>query len=118
MVDQAFDDVEQAPPQQQRPDQQLTGPQKMPGMCIPPKQEKAKHHENVGCTVEEAIPSGVQFQVGQIGDGIPATEHMMPLEHLVQHDPVEEAAQPKAKQDAGKSGKTWRRLHYVHGHFH
>ena len=54
---------------------------------------------------EEAVPERVDFEVADAVGGITGTgEHVVPLEHLMQHDAVEKAAQAEPEQDAGEIG--------------
>ena len=52
--------------------------------------------------MEEPVEEGIDLQVF---DGVRrvagARDHVMPLEHLVQHDAVEESPEPQAEEDAG-----------------
>src|SRR4051812_16784979 len=54
---------------------------------------------------EDAVPSRVEFQVLDCVDGEPAAEHVMPLQHLMQHDAIEETAQPEAEEYACRNRK-------------
>lgn len=70
-----------------------------------PEPEEADHHEDVGGAVEDAIPARVAFQVLDGGDRVPAAQHVIPLQHLMQDDAIEEPAEPEAEQHAGGEGK-------------
>ena len=71
-----------------------------------PKDGKARCHEQICAGVEDAVPDDVEFEVVQSVGGVTGTgQHMMPLQDLMQHDPVEEAAQPQAEKDSCQNGK-------------
>ena len=56
--------------------------------------------------MEQPVRERVHFEVRHaVGGKAGAGQHVVPLQHLVQHDPVEEAAQPEAEQDAGGDRK-------------
>jgi hypothetical protein len=55
--------------------------------------------------VKDAVPSRVEFQILDGIDGIPTAEHVMPLQHLMQHDAIEETAQSEAEEYACRNRK-------------
>ena len=58
-----------------------------------PQDEEAQHDENIRSHVKEAVPQRIDLKVLDAGGRIPGTgEHMVPLQHLMQDDPVEEAS--------------------------
>ena len=66
--------------------------------------------------VKDAAPSRVEFQVLYGVDGIPTAEHVMPLQHLMQHDATEETAQSEAEEYACRNRKMAACGSDVHGH--
>ncbi len=66
------------------------------------KARQAKHDEDVGRGMEEPVEECVDLEVLHAVRRIPgARDHVMPLQHLVQHDAVEEPAEPESEKDAG-----------------
>jgi hypothetical protein len=55
--------------------------------------------------MEKAVPKSVEAQILDAGDWMHAAQHVMPLQDLVQDDPVEESTQTKTEQNAGGSRK-------------
>ncbi len=101
MVGQAFDQVEQSEAQQDRADQAASGPVHRASAHRAPDHHQGGQHEAVGGHVEDAVPKRVDLQVVHaVGRKAGAADHVVPLQHLVQHDAVEEAAQAQAEQDA------------------
>ena len=49
--------------------------------------------------MEEAVPKGVQLEAGHAGQRLHVRQHVVPLQDLVKHDPVEEAAYAQAEYD-------------------
>jgi hypothetical protein len=49
--------------------------------------------------VEQAIREGVRLEAGQRVGRDPAADEVVPLQDLVEHDPVEESSQPDADHD-------------------
>jgi hypothetical protein len=70
-----------------------------------PENEEASDHEEVGRTVKNTVPEGVELEVLDGVHRIPAAQHVMPLQHLMQNDAVEEAPEPQAQEYPGRSGK-------------
>ena len=67
---------------------------------VAPEDPEAEHREDVGAGVEEAVPQGVHLQVlHAVGRVTGAREQVVPLQDLMQHDAVEEAAEPQPEQD-------------------
>ena len=52
--------------------------------------------------VEEAVGEHVVFQPTDGGGGVLSGggEHVVPLEHLVEHDPIQEPAEPNPEKEA------------------
>jgi hypothetical protein len=55
--------------------------------------------------VEDAVPKRVELEVLDRVHGIPAAQHVVPLQELVQHDAVEKAAEPQPEEHARRLGK-------------
>ena len=49
--------------------------------------------------MEEAVPEGVELEAGHAGQRLDVRQHVVPLQDLVEHDPVEEAAYAQAEYD-------------------
>ena len=49
--------------------------------------------------MEEAVPEGVELEAGHAGQRLHVRQHAVPLQDLVEHDPVEEAAYAQAEYD-------------------
>jgi hypothetical protein len=64
----------------------------MPAMCSAPQNEEACHYEKISGAVEYSVPHCVELEIVYRVHGIPAAQHVMPLQDLMQHDPVKEAA--------------------------
>jgi hypothetical protein len=66
-----------------------------------PQQREANCHKDVSRCMEEAIQKGVEFQVwDSTGRIAGAGDHVVPLKHLMQYDPVKEAAQAQPEKDS------------------
>jgi RNA polymerase sigma-70 factor (ECF subfamily) len=73
---------------------------------IAPQYVKAKRRERVGARVKQTIPERVDFQVLDAGGRIArARQHVVPLQDLVQHNPIEETAEAQTKENAGRRWK-------------
>ena len=71
-----------------------------------PQRDQSKHDEDVGRGMEEPVEESVDLEVLHAVRRIPsARDHVMPLEHLVQHDAVEESAEAESEKDAGRDGE-------------
>ena len=77
----------------------------MPAVRRAPKQEQTDQNKKVWRAVKDAVPSRVEFQVLDGVDGVPTAEHVMPLQHLMQHDAIEETAQSEAEENARRNRK-------------
>jgi hypothetical protein len=102
VVDDAFDQVEDAEAHEDAPHQELTQPAEMGPTGRPPQDDQAEHDEHVRGRVEQPVPERVDLEVSTLVGGKPgARQHVMPLQDLVQDDAVEQAAQAQSKEDAG-----------------
>lgn len=52
-------------------------------------------------SVEEAVPDHVVFQLYEVDRRAHAGKHVVPLEDLMEHDAVDEAAHARTEKDAG-----------------
>ena len=106
MVDHALNHIENAEADQHRPGEEFPGPPEMRPMRGTPERDQSEHDEDVGRGVEEPVEEGVDLQVLDAVRWIAgARDHVMPLEHLVQHDAVEEPPEAQAEEDAGRDGE-------------
>ena len=55
--------------------------------------------------MEDAVPQRVELKVLERVDRIPAAQHVVPLQQLVQDDAVEEATKPQAEKDPRRFGE-------------
>ncbi|MFC7693237.1 hypothetical protein ACFQY5_30475 [Paeniroseomonas aquatica] len=56
--------------------------------------------------MEQPVGQGIEPQVRHAVGGVAgAGQHVVPLQDLVQHDAVEEAAEAEAEEDAGGGGE-------------
>lgn len=106
MIDQTLNEVEEAEPHQKASQKQPAGPPKVPAMGRSPQDDQSDHDEHVGHGMEEAVQKRVELEVLDRISGIPGTRgDVMPLQDLMKHDPVEEAAQAQPEEDTGRQGK-------------
>jgi hypothetical protein len=57
--------------------------------------------------VKNTVPQGMKLKTGEVGYWVPAAQHVMPLQQLVQYDSVEEPAQAEPDEipaDTGNRG--------------
>ena len=108
VIDEALDEVEQPPSDKEAAKEQLVRPEQMLPVGGPPQDEETNDDEDVRGAVEDAVPEGVEFQAWNVLDRVPRAEHVVPLEHLVQDDTVEEAPKTEPKKDAGRDGELGR----------
>jgi hypothetical protein len=106
VIDDTLHLVEGIAPHQQGAGEQLSG---LPHTCAAsrsPQDDEAEQYEEADARVEQAISECVDLELGNaVGRIASAGEHVVPLQYLVQHDPVEEAAQAQPEQDASGGGK-------------
>jgi len=112
VVDDALDEVEQAPAHQHPSPQRARCPHpaaraRDPGV----EHAEAREHREPRDGVEQAVPQRVHLQAVDGGrrelpdrdvGGGGAREHVVPLEDLVQQDAVDEAAHADAQQQTGE----------------
>lgn len=103
MVDDPLYQVEQPKPHQHGSGEFAGAPFEVAEPGRPPQDEQSAQNEDVGCGMEDAVPKRIQFKVLYRIDRIPGAQHVMPLKNLAENDPVEEAAQTNAEQQAGRA---------------
>jgi hypothetical protein len=94
MVDQTLDKVEYPPAEQHQSDVHPPGRRQLTPLPSPDREEACGHYEHPRGQVEEAIRERVGFQAGNGVHGLATPiprEYVMPLEHLVEHDAVDES---------------------------
>ena len=74
-------------------------------MRCPPQDEQAGDHEDVGGAVKDTVPARIELQILDRIDRIPAAQHVMPLQELMQHDAVEQPTQAQPKRIPAETGK-------------
>jgi hypothetical protein len=99
MVDQALHEVKETPAQEQCANERFALPPAVLKMALPPEDYQRSDDEQIREAMENAIPASVQLEVFEGVDRIPAAEHVMPLQQLVQHDAVEESPKAKAEEN-------------------
>ncbi len=101
VIDRSLGEVESAPADQHEADQRADAVGDPPAGS--PQEHEPDRHEQPGRGVEEAVREGVRLEPGDGGLGIAlgAREHVVPLQDLVQHDAVHEAAEAYAQEDPG-----------------
>src|SRR5215207_11662967 len=106
MVDQTLNEVEEAPADEQPTHECTTTDRPAPIGCASPEDPEADQHCAPCRGVEQAIPKHVGLQAGDSRFRVAAfaAEHVVPLEDLVEDDPVYEAAEADADQDSGGAG--------------
>src|SRR5829696_2184743 len=106
MVDDAFDEVEHAPADEHPAEERapVDGPPPLAGAV--PEDVETRRHRHPRRGVEEAVRERVRLEAGDGRRGILALarEHVMPLEDLVENDPVNEPAKPDSEQNPGRTG--------------
>src|SRR4051812_15880541 len=84
---------------------EAVGPKEMMAMRGLPEHEKADDKECIGDAVKNDIPADIQLQVFDRVCRVPAAEHVVTLQQLMQDDAVEEVTQHEAEKDAGGHGE-------------
>src|SRR5687768_620193 len=100
VIDGAFDQVEQAPTDQEEPDEGPDRPERGRSPTRPPEEGQPGGGEDVGDCVEEPVGEGLDLRAPNRGrrPAIGAAQQAVPLEDLVEDDAVEEAAESHAQQ--------------------
>jgi hypothetical protein len=100
VVDQALDEVEAAPAGEHQSDVGTVGRGDLTVMPGTEHQPRADGHADPRRDVKEAVRERVRFEPGDRRHRMVAgaREQVMPLQELVQDDPVEESAQPDPEE--------------------
>lgn len=123
MVHNAFDQIEQSEPNEDRAYDELRRPVEVRLVGYAPEPNQTDQHENVGTGVKQTIEHRIQLQVFNCQMGIdsfyrkpPACGHVVPLEELMQDNAVKKTTNSQTEEDSGSSRKmpSWYRL--VHRH--
>jgi len=77
----------------------------MPALGTAPEHKQPRDHKQICGAVEDAVPKRVELEVLDRVLGIPAAQHVVPLQELVQHDAVEKAAESQPEEHARRLGK-------------
>jgi len=103
VVDDALDEVEDAPSDEHPADERLSRVARAISRG-PPEHPQAEDDENPGGGVKEAIGSHVGLHAVQRGrrPAIRTGQHVVPLHDLVKDDAVQKTAQPHAERDPGR----------------
>jgi hypothetical protein len=82
---------------------------------VPPQQHEPRDDEEVSGGVEQPVPERVHLQVAHaVGRVAAARQHVVPLQDLVEHDAVEEAAEAEPEENSrGRRKSLLPRLHGV-----
>jgi hypothetical protein len=64
-----------------------------------PEHGEACNDEYVGGAVKDAIAKGFELKVFDADERIPAAQHVVPLQQLVEHDAIKEAAKAQARKE-------------------
>ena len=103
VVDQPLDDVEDAPAGQ---DESEMEPPVWCQASLPPSRDRGDgsgQYKNPGRRMKEAVCQRVDFQPGNGVHRVAAyvADHVVPLQDLVEEDPVDETTEPEAHEEGG-----------------
>ena len=94
MVNDAFNQVKKPKTYQERPPEELARPADMGPLRRPPQEEEAEHDTYICAHMKEAVPEGIDLKMLHTGGGISSTgEHVVPLQHLMEQNPIKESSQ-------------------------
>jgi hypothetical protein len=106
VIDRSLDQVEGAETDQKAATHKPGRPEPMASPPTAPQHDQAQHDEDVCGHMEDAVEERIQSEIFEaVGGKACAAQHVMPLQHLMQNDAVEEAPEPQAEEDPGRSGK-------------
>src|SRR5688572_16641110 len=109
MIDEALNQIEDTEPHQNAGGEKLSRPADVVPPRVAPKNIEASGGEQIRAHVEDAVPEHVDLQIADAVGGITrARQHVVPLEHLMEQDAVEEASEPQSEQDTCGYGKSFR----------
>ena len=105
MVDQPLDEIEDTPARERHADLDPPGRRQLAPLPRAQHGRDAAGHEEPGREVEEAVRERVRLEAcdGVGGLAARARQQVVPLEDLVQHDPVDEAAEAESHDERGGS---------------
>ena len=97
-----FDEVEDAPPREDPAKEVTTVAAYVVPTDDPPQKGQPESRERPGTRVEDTVGHRVPFQSlkGRDRMTVRVAQKVMPLQQLVEHDAVEEAAETKSQKDA------------------
>ena len=115
VIDDPFDEVEEAPADEHPADERAPADRPAPVRGAPPENPDAYSDSNPGGSVKEAVKECVGLEPCDGGGRVVALvgEHVVPLKDLVKDDAVHESAQADAQKDSGGA----RSGHGLHGRF-
>jgi hypothetical protein len=101
VIDDPFDDVEESPTEQEQTDKGPGRPRCRRAAERRPNEEESGDGEDPGRRVKQTIAQCVRLKSrdGRRRVVIDMANHVMPLQNLVQDDPIEESPEPEAKKD-------------------
>ena len=102
MIDDAFDEVERAPTGEKEPDVRPPWWGKFSPLPRPDRENRTDEDDDPRRDVEETVGEHVVFQPTDGGGGVLSGggEHVVPLENLVEHDSIQEPAEPNTEKEA------------------
>src|SRR4051812_37055319 len=101
MVNDAFDEVEQAPAQNKLPDKRLKGGNRITSMIRAPLHQNTNQRDYPDKSVEQTVPHHVETHGFHCCWREPVGNHVVPLEYLMQDDSIYEAAHVNPHQNPG-----------------
>ena len=73
-----------------------------------PQDEEAEHDTYIRAHMKEAVPEGIDLKILHTVGGISSTgEHVVPLQHLMEQNPIKESSQAQAKEETGGDRKVF-----------
>src|SRR5215211_1267031 len=106
VVEEAFDEVEETPSDEDPSDKRAAADCPAPLRRSSPEDPYSQGHCDPGSSVEEAVREGVVLETGDRGRRVVifAAQEVVPLEDLMEDDPVDEPTQTNADQDSWRAG--------------
>jgi hypothetical protein len=108
MVDQALDEIEGAPTGDHAAQVERPAGREPSLSPLGERHDAGTDDEQPRRHVKEPVGHGVDLQPGERGEGVllDIADHVVPLQDLVQHDSVDEPAQPDPVEQASGPGRT------------
>ena len=105
VIDDPLDDVEKAPPNEHPADEGLSAERPAPVLGSSPENPDTRQYSDPRRGVKQPVRKRVGLQARNRGLGVAAftREQVVPLEDLMQQDPVYEPSEADAEQDARES---------------